>query len=139
MPAWSDAYGGPLRDQGSEILNWRLLEQVEPLPTPTPSAEELADPVARGQKVFLDSGCSGCHTIQGLSTGTVGPNLSQIATVAATRVPGISAEDYIRESILDPSVFVVEGFPDNVMPKNFSTLLSQEKLEDLIAFLVAQK
>lgn len=148
MPAWSEAYGGPLRedqirDLAKFILNWEAtaLEQVslEPLPTPTPSAEELTDPVARGQKVFLDSGCGGCHTIEGLSTGTVGPNLTQIGTVAGTRIPGTSAQDYIRESVLNPSAFVVEGFPDNVMPKNFGTLLSQEKLDDLFAFLDAQK
>ena len=148
MPAWSEDYGGPMRadqirDLAKFILNWEAtaLEQVvlEALPTPTPSVEELADPVARGRQVYLERGCSGCHTIEGLSTGVVGPNLTQVGTQAATREPGKSAQDYFRESVLDPSAFVVEGFPDNVMPKNFGTLLSQENLDDLIAFLVAQK
>ena len=146
MPAWSDHYGGPLRDDqirniAAYVMNWEAtaLQQVvlEELPTPTPSAEELADPVARGRQVFLDRGCGGCHTVDGLTAGTVGPILTNIATVAETRVPGQTAEDYIHESIVNPSAHVVEGFPDNVMPKNFEELISQEQLNDLVAFLLS--
>jgi mono/diheme cytochrome c family protein len=148
MPPWSDRYGGPLRDDqiyniAQFILNWEptALEEYVPtkLATPTPSPEELADPIARGKQVFLDNGCSGCHTIEGVSTGTVGPNLTQIGVVATTRKPSLSAEEYIRESILDPSAYVVEGFPDNVMLKNFKELIDPSQLDDLVAFLLTQK
>ena len=146
MPAWSDKFGGPLREDQIEsiaqfVLNWEstALEEfvIEDLATPPPSPEEEADPVARGQRVYLDSGCGGCHTIEGISAGTVGPNQTTIGTDAATRVPGMSAEDYILESILDPSAFVVEGYPDNVMPKIYSESLSSEQLSDLTAFFLA--
>lgn len=146
MPAWSEHYGGPLRDDqirdlAAYILNWErtALEQVvlEELATPTPSAEELADPVARGRQVFLARGCGGCHTVEGLSAGVVGPNLTQIGTAAETRLPGTPAEDYLRESILNPSAHVVEGFQDNIMPKNFDEQLDEAQLNDLIAFLLS--
>jgi mono/diheme cytochrome c family protein len=146
MPAWSDKFGGPLRpDQiqnvSTFILNWEstALEEVviEALATPTPSPEEANDPVARGQRVYLDKGCGGCHTIEGLSAGTVGPNQTNIGSVAETRVPGMSADEYIHESILDPSVFVVEGFPDGVMPKNYNELLTSEEISDLVAFFLS--
>ncbi|MGW8144383.1 MAG: c-type cytochrome [Anaerolineales bacterium] len=148
MPAWSDEYGGPLRpDQiqnvATFILNWESTAKeefvLEELATPTPSPEEEADPVARGQRVYLDRGCGGCHTIEGLSAGTVGPNQTNIGTVAETRIPGMSAEEYIRESILDPSAYVVEGFPDGVMPKNFGELIPSDDISDLVAFLLAQR
>ncbi|MEJ2303477.1 MAG: c-type cytochrome [Anaerolineales bacterium] len=148
MPTWSDQLGGPLRedqirDIATFIMNWQAtaLEQVTltELPTPTPRPEELNDPVARGQQVFLNSGCTGCHTINGLSAGTVGPNLTQIGTTAETRVEGQSAEEYIRQSILMPNEHIVEGFPQNVMPQNFGELLSQDQLNDLVSFLLAQK
>ena len=148
MPAWSDEFGGPLRNDqiryiAAFILNWErtALEQVvlQELPTPTPKPEELADPVARGKRVYLERGCGGCHTIEGLSAGVVGPNLTKIGEVAATRKEGFSAEQYIRESILNPNAFVVEGFPQNVMPQNFADLLTAEELNDLVAFLLAQK
>lgn len=146
MPAWSDKFGGPLREDQIEsvaqfILNWEstALEEyvLEEFATPTPSPEEETDPVARGQRVYLDTGCGGCHTIDGLSAGTVGPNQTTIGTLAATRIPGMSAEDYILESISDPSAFVVEGFPDDVMPKNYSELLSSEDVSDLVAFFLS--
>ena len=146
MPAWSEQYGGPLRDDqihnlAQFVLNWEstALEDyvLEELATPTPSPEEEADPVARGQRVYLDTGCGGCHTIEGLSAGNVGPNQTNIASVAATRVPGMSAEEYILESIIDPSAYVVEGYPDDVMPKNYSELLSSDEISDLVAFFLS--
>lgn len=147
MPSWSDQYGGPLRpDQiqniATFILNWEATAVegvvIEALPTPTPSAEDLADPVARGRQVYLDNGCGGCHTIEGLTAGVVGPNQTNIGTVAETRIPGMSAEDYIRESILDPSAYVVEGYQD-LMPKNYGELIEANQIDDLVAFLLAQK
>lgn len=148
MPSWSDQYGGPLREDqiasiAQFIMNWEstALEEVvlEELATPTPSPEEAADPVARGQQVYLDSGCGGCHTIQGLTSGTVGPNQTNLATNAQTRIPGMSAEDYIRQSIVDPSAYIVEGFTDGIMPKNYSETLQPDQLSDLIAFLLTLK
>lgn len=146
MPAWADQFGGPLRpDQiqnvATFILNWEstaLDEYVlEELATPTPSSEEEADPVARGQRVFLDRGCGGCHTVEGISAGTVGPDQTNIGSVAETRVPGMTAEEYILESILNPSAYVVEGYSDDVMPKNYNELLASEEISDLVAFLLS--
>lgn len=147
MPAWSERFGGPLRDDQIRaiarfILNWEATAlgqaEISTLPTPTPKPEEAADPVARGREVFVNSGCGACHTIEGISNATVGPNLTQIGEVAATRKPGVSAEKYIRESIVNPQAYVVEGF-NPVMPAIFADTLSQEQLEDLVAFLLAQK
>jgi mono/diheme cytochrome c family protein len=148
MPAWSDQYGGPLRpdqinDLATFVLNWEAtaLEDVviESLATPTPSPDELEDPVARGQKVFLDNGCGGCHTIEGLSAGTVGPNQTNIGSAAETRIPGITSEEYILKSILDPSAYVVDGYPDDVMLKNYGDLIGPDQITDLVAFLFAQR
>ena len=67
----------------------------------------------------------------------VGPSLAGIATRAVERVPGMSAEDYLRQSILDPSTFVVEGFPD-AMARNLGEVLSSQQVSEIIAFLLAQ-
>lgn len=147
MPSWSESFGGPLRedqirDMATFIMNWKetAMGQVtlRELPTPTPRPEELADPVARGRLVYQSSACGGCHTIDGLSTGTVGPNQTKVGEIAATRKPGMSAEDYIRESILNPSAHLVEGYQD-LMPKTYSQTLTPDQLNDLVAFLLAQK
>lgn len=147
MPTWSEQYGGPLRidqieDIASFIINWEPtalgLVEITELPTPTPRVEELDDPVARGQVVYQQNGCGGCHTIEGLSAGAVGPNLTKVGEVAATRIEGVSAEDYIRTSIDDPSAYIVEDYAD-LMLKTYRDTLSQEELEDLVAFLSIQK
>jgi mono/diheme cytochrome c family protein len=148
MPTWSERYGGPLRDDqirniAAFILNWEAtaMGEVElvTLPTATPSPEEAADPVARGRQVFTTAGCTACHTIEGISNGIVGPNLTKVGEVAATRKDGVSAEEYIHESIVSPNAFVVEGFQPNLMPQNYSQQLSTKQLDDLVAFLLAQK
>ncbi len=148
MPAWSQQYGGPLRedqirDIATFILNWEptAMGQAEltELPTPTAAPEEQGDPVARGRQIFTERGCAGCHTIEGLSTGVVGPNLTQIGEIAATLKEGYSAEEYIRESIQNPNAYIVEGYQPNIMPQNYGQQLSQQELDDLVAFLLAQK
>jgi hypothetical protein len=54
-------------------------------------------------------------------------------------VDGVSAEDYIRNSILNPNAFVVEGYQSNVMPQNYGQQLSNQELDDLLEFLLAQE
>jgi coenzyme F420-reducing hydrogenase delta subunit/cytochrome c2 len=94
----------------------------------------------RGKDIFFASsigqsaGCRVCHSIKS-GEKKVGPSLAGIATRAATRIPGMSAEAYIRQSIEDPGAYVVEGFP-NVMLPDMAEKLSDQDMEDLIAFLM---
>jgi len=150
MPAWSDKYGGPLRedqirDIAKFVMNWEatalgqvtLVQVVEP-------GQESADPVVRGQLVYTQNGCGGCHTLGTISAGVVGPVLTNIGTEAGTMKAGMSAEDYIRESILNPNAFITPKCPNgpcpqSVMPQDWSTKLTEEQINDLVAFLLAQK
>jgi mono/diheme cytochrome c family protein len=97
------------------------------------------DPIASGQQIYISIGCAGCHAIDGVSEGVVGPNLTQIGEVAATREDGVSAEDYIRESILNPNAYVVDGYQPNIMPQNYGDQLSNRELDDLVEFLLVQE
>lgn len=118
-----------------------------------PSAEggEAAQPVpgdpAAGQQVFLETGgCGACHVIEGVegANGQVGPELTHIATVAEERASeaGVdSALAYVRQSILEPNAHIVEECPTGdcvpgTMPNNFNEQLSEEQIDDLVAFLM---
>ena len=145
MPSWAQEFGGPLRpDQidnlATYILSWEEAAldgvEIEVLATPTTVAQ---DPATRGQTVYVRAGCGACHAIDGLSTGAVGPPLDEIATISETRREGYTAEEYILESIVDPNVFIVEGFQPNIMPANFGTTLTGLEIEDLVAFLLEQQ
>jgi len=95
------------------------------------------EPIARGAQVYREKSCATCHQI-GTGGGTGGPPLSHIATVAETREPGTSAEDYIRQSVLDPGAYVVPGYPDT-MPRGLARGMSQEDFDDLVRYLLTLK
>ncbi len=72
-----------------------------------------------------------------------GPSLAGVADRAATREPGKTAEQYIRESIQQPNAFIVSGRSGkfkgangkSVMPEGLANLMSPQDLADLIAYL----
>lgn len=101
--------------------------------TPAPSAG--GDPVA-GAALFTSSlpiACSVCHAVDE-SVG-IGPGQGGIASKAGNRVSGVSAEDYLRESIVDPIAFVVPDFAPT-MPPNFAETLTPQQVDDLVAYLL---
>ncbi len=124
-------------------------KKEEAAPAEAPAAQEEAAPAAagdpaKGEELFKQTtlngapGCITCHSLDPDVT-LVGPSLAGVATRAAEREPGKSAEEYLRESILDPNAYVVEGFPEGVMPQNFGDVLSEEEINDLVAFLLTLK
>lgn len=149
MATWGQAYGGPLRpdqirDVASFILNWEASavaggSEVAAQPTPTPPAAD-ASPIEIGKAVYTSSGCAGCHGEPG-GAGLVGPNLGGLATRAATTVPGLSAEEYIHQSIVEPNAYVVPDCPNGpcapgLMPQTFGQTLSPAELDGLVQYLL---
>ena len=95
---------------------------------------------ASGQQLFntLTPPCAACHTVTGDQI-IVGPAQAGVATRAATRKQGYSAEMYFYESITDPGAYIVQGFADGLMPKNFKEVLKPQEISDLIAYLATLK
>ncbi len=82
-----------------------------------------------------NAGCRICHSMEP-GVRLVGPSLAGVATRAATRIPGMSAEEYLRQSIVNPDAYVVEGYPKGQMVPNLGAILSEEQIDDLVAFLM---
>ena len=101
---------------------------------PSQDAEE-------GRKIFTASslgasaGCQICHSVEP-DRVLVGPSLYGIADTASDRVPGLSAEEYLRQSILDPDAYIVEGFPSGQMLADFGVRLSEDEIENLVTYLL---
>ena len=84
------------------------------------------------------AGCATCHSTEP-GTIIVGPSLAGIGTLAAQRVEGISAEEYLRQSITEPDAYLLEGYPKGVMPSKYATDLSPEEIDGLTAYLLTLK
>lgn len=101
------------------------------------------DLLALGEEIFSGiGGCGACHTINGITVGVVGPDLTIIGTDASGRQSGVSAEDYLTESIRDPEAFVAEGVDraiPGVMTKAITANLTDQQVEALVQFLSAQR
>lgn len=101
---------------------------------------ELPLETVEGQRaLFIAQGCGACHTLTDAGPeGKVGPDLDGIGERAGGRVQGLDAQEYIRQSILDPNAHVVEGFPEGIMPQNFGEKLSDEQINALVDYLLGQ-
>jgi len=100
-------------------------------PEPTLTPQQL-----QGQGVF-NLRCAQCHATVP-DTVVIGPSLYGIATRAGTRVEGYDAEAYIERSILVPTDYIVEGFP-NTMPTNFGKELTSEELSAVVSYQMTYK
>jgi cytochrome c oxidase subunit II len=88
---------------------------------------------APGAGVFTTVGCGGCHTIKGLSNGTVGPDLTHVGgrrSLAAGTIP--NAKGWLGGWILDPQHIK----PGNKMP---ALPVSGPQLQQLLGYLESLK
>ena len=89
-------------------------------------------PVAAGAKLFVQYACITCHGQRG--PGLVGVYNSKRQVIEDGRQREVFADDdYLRESILNPSRKIVVGFQP-LMP-TYAGQLSEEQVLDLIAYI----
>jgi cytochrome c553 len=83
-------------------------------------------------------GCVACHSREAGKT-LVGPSHAGIATIAESAVSGMTAEDFLKESITNPNAHVTEGFVPGVMYQNYGKDLSEQEINDIVAYLLSLK
>jgi len=89
-----------------------------------------ASPADQGRKLFEQLGCIACH-----ETG-IAPRLDGLFGQSVPLANGqavVADENYIRESILDPTAKVVAGYQP-IMP-SFAGRVDDEQLLQLIAYI----
>ncbi len=100
----------------------------------------LYDP-AEGEALFTRTepsnsySCASCHRVDSVET-QIGPGLLNISTRGATRVEGMGAASYIHQSIVDPGAYVVPGFPDFLMPRNWAQVYTEDQIYSIVAYLL---
>lgn len=94
------------------------------LPT---TADEVDPLIAAGMNAASEYGCVACHTTDG--SDWIGPSWKGLFE------RGDAA--YVQQSILNPNAVIVDGYVDGVMPQNYETVLSQEDLDALAAYILS--
>lgn len=95
--------------------------------------------VEEGRRMAELMGCAACHSIDGTTLGKVGPTWkglfgSERRFADGTRT--VANEDYLRQSIREPSARVVQGFDksDTSMP-SYEGILSDAQIEALVLYV----
>ncbi|HZD11336.1 MAG TPA: c-type cytochrome [Candidatus Binatia bacterium] len=112
-----------------------------------PEPQTAGDP-ARGEELYHMTtigdtgapGCTTCHSVQPtddpLQPSPVGPSHYGVADRAANYDQSLSAEEYLRQSIVEPDAHIVEGFQPGVMYQNYAEDLTEQQIDDLVAYLL---
>ena len=117
----------------ADFDRWMEANSIErPAPTfPIVGADdgETASEAAKGHTLFLQKGCSGCHAVNEVSRGAVGPNLTYFNS-RATFAGAIfeNNDENLRAWLRDPPA----EKPGSLMPK---LGLSEGEITSLIAYL----
>jgi len=97
--------------------------------------------VGMGESLLKNKGgCLLCHKMTDVGN-TRGPDLRGVGGRAVTRRPGLSAEAYLMESLIDPGAYVVEEFAtpggESIMPAadRPPADMSPTEIKALVAFL----
>lgn len=161
MPPWSEEYGGPLREDqirniAAFVLNWestapdRRAEGAQlagpPVGTDITIALPEGDP-GNGEALATAKGCVACHISAPTGPGwAASDSLPGIGERAALRFEqadytgnSANAGQYLLESIVLPKAYVVENYPDNLMPTTFGSTLTAQDAADLIAYMLTFK
>ncbi len=141
--------------------DWQdYFDQELPLPDNSPkifaSIESLAETeklVAPLEGVIEKNGCFVCHKIPGIpiaKTGLIGPVLTMKSTAARRlaspeyqkavsegRAKATSEREYVKESILNPTAYIVPGFGKGEgMPTDYARKMTLGDLEKVVDFLL---
>ncbi|MDQ1439513.1 MAG: cytochrome c oxidase subunit [Acidimicrobiaceae bacterium] len=97
--------------------------------TPRLPIESVEAKAAAGSTLFRQKGCASCHTVEGYSKGTVGPNLSHLQQrkVFAGAIFEMNDEN-LRKWLRNPP----KEKPGSIMP---NLNLSEDEITNLIAYL----
>ncbi len=100
--------------------------------------------LALGMETYRQQACGVCHTLAAVqSLGTFGPPHDNLAAIAGERIheerytgTASTAQEYIRESIVNPLAFLVSGYQITRFPMPIFTNLSEQAVDALVYLLM---
>lgn len=110
------------------------------------AAPDQEPPAITGLDVYRAQYCGVCHTLDAAEAkGPFGPTHNGMAATAVRRLEdpaytgsAATAEEYIRESIIDPTAYLVPDYALGRYRMGAYTMLSEAELDALVEFLLEQ-
>ena len=106
---------------------------IPDLPSEGPASSE------HGQQLYETMGCMACHSMDGSTSGRVGPTFAGLWGRSRSFVRGEDAaadEAYLRESILEPSRKVLRDYADSdIGMPSYQGVLSEWQVQSLIEWI----
>jgi cytochrome c2 len=145
LPAQNNAYFTPY-----ELIKFEPEKEgfdkieVDLTPRQMVAAAAVKPTKEEGERLYQMMGCMACHSIDGTVYGKVGPSWKGLYGSERILAKGgdkaIANDDYIKESIQNPSAKVVKGFEklDAGMPI-YAGVLNDSQIESLILFIKSLK
>lgn len=142
LPAQNTAYFTPWELEKFDAKSMGF-GQIEVDLTPRAAVTQIMAKASaeEGEKLYQMFGCMACHSIDGTLQGKVGPSWKGLygseREIANSKVKFVKADDeYLRESILNPSAKVVKGFEkfDTGMPI-YEGILNESQVESLVLYI----
>ena len=103
--------------------------------TASPGITVAIDPVAHGEQLVKETGCTACHSPD--ATKLVGPGWGGLYGSRITLADGTTVQaddDYLAESIRTPDAQVASGYVAGTMP-SYATLLDDDQVNAIVAYL----
>ena len=131
--------------------NTSKIGTCDPFCTPTPivavgqnvdvtKLDLLGGDEANGKQLYTSLSCAGCHLYGAIGPETAGTYTRLIDSRLKDPInAGLTAEQYIAQSIVHSDAYIVPTYSAGVMPRNYGNKLSLAQLRDLVAYLMAQK
>ncbi|RME85866.1 MAG: hypothetical protein D6775_01650 [Caldilineae bacterium] len=133
LAAQQEALQAEMEAAGMQVAAAQPITTTEEATAAAPQAPS-PELIAAGETVYNDFECYNCHKIGG--KGGVkrrGPALDNVG--------GVLSADLVREKILDPTVFIAEGFEreydKGVMPDTYSVQMAPDSVDALVAYLMS--
>lgn len=146
--------GGSIPGTALTLAQQKESGQGEPTGQPPGSRPVSAenDPIAKGQALFQTAvpTCAACHSVAP-GVNLAGPTLANIVATAEKTITSPdykgkakTPEEYIHESIVEPSAYLHPGpmYSANgvsFMPPSYGKDLTKEQVDDLVAYLATFK
>lgn len=158
------ALGACAPDPQAQLISPDMVDLVEgesfvpPTVTPEPRLANLTDEqiyaglpagvasampgsATSGEALAVANGCLGCHQLNDsqLAVAPSWANMGDVAVARAQQLQLAGPAEYLYQSIVQPNVYIVEGYNIGVMPQTYGDTLSEQDLADIITYLLSQQ